>query len=563
MDAAVPHVASARLIASYLDDLFAMHPYVAIKAGLHQYDGRVGDWSASAIAARVAALKRYEVELAPLTAEPLHPHISAAGVALVADDLTRWDARLVMQHCHHERFFWEAWRPFETNPLTCLPLLDLTSYIKRHYAPLNERLAALIHHCGAIPAVLTTARTHLHERLSYALLQQGIATYEGLAYFHATDLVNAVQQSNDWTLIGAFHKVNRSAIAALRSFVADLRTRLSLANEAFAYGAATLHTMLATDEMVDLSLEDLLALGTADLERNQARIAEVAGQLGATPAAAMEALGRHHPPLGAILDHTRALNDELRQFILDRELVTIPGAGQPLVQETLPFMRNGSAFMDVPGPFETTGTEAYFSLTLPDPAWNHGQKEAWLAKQSIPGLANTVTHEAWPGHYLQHQHLLNAPTMASKLFTCTSFVEGWAHYAEQMIIEAGFHADDPGYELQQLSMALLRDCRFLAAIWLHTGQMGVEDAARFIANEAYFSPIRAQQEALRGVRAPAYLNYTLGKLLFLDLRQTLRQRYPQWSMRTQHDMLLAFGGPPIPLLREALVGSDEARTMGG
>ncbi|MBA3824054.1 MAG: DUF885 family protein [Ktedonobacterales bacterium] len=550
--------APARLIAAYLDDLFAMHPYVAMKAGLHQYDGHVGDWSPMAIAARTSVLRRYEADLAPLAAEPLQPVVAPTRVALADEDLARWDARLTLRHCRHERYFWEVWRPYETNPLTCLPLLDLTTYLKRDYAPLPDRVSALIRHCTAIPAVVATARGHLHERLSYALLQQGIATYEGLAYFHTVDLVKAVEVVGDWSLTQAFHRANRAAVAAVRGFVVDLRTRLPHANEAFAYGATTLRTLLALDEAVDLPLDDLLALGTRDLARNQARIAATAAHLGTTPAAAMEALGHTHPPLGAILDETRRQVTELRTFVIDRALVTVPGTEQPLVQETLPFMRNGSAFMDVAGPFDVTDTRAYFSLTLPDPAWSHSQKEAWLAKQSIPGLANTAAHETWPGHFLQHLHLLAAPTTASKLLTSMSFVEGWAHYAEALVIEVGFHADDPHYELAQLSMALLRDCRFLAAIWLHTGQMGVDDAARFITNEAYFTPIRAQQEAMRGLRSPTYLNYTLGKLLLGELRHDLQLRYPAWSQCAVHDALLAFGAPPIPLLREVLLGSHVA-----
>jgi uncharacterized protein (DUF885 family) len=227
----------------------------------------------------------------------------------------------------------------------------------------------------------------------------------------------------------------------------------------------------------------------------------------------------------------------------------------------LPYMRNGSAFMDVPGPFELAGTDAYFYLTLPDPAWSSSQQEAWMGKHSIPGLANTCIHEAWPGHFLQFQHLLHAPTVMSKLFTSTSFIEGWAHYAEQMLIEQGYGADDPHFELQQLSMALLRDCRFLAALRLHTGQMTVDEAAAFIAREAFFTPMRAQQEAMRGARSPGYLNYTLGKLLFLRLRSELQTAHPAWSVRQLHDAMLAFGAPPVPLLREALLGISPNSVM--
>jgi uncharacterized protein (DUF885 family) len=221
-------------------------------------------------------------------------------------------------------------------------------------------------------------------------------------------------------------------------------------------------------------------------------------------------------------------------------------------------MRTGSAFMDVPGPFEARDSEAFYSVTLPDPAWPGPQQEAWLAKQSIPGLANTSIHEVWPGHFLQYQHLLSAPTTLGKILTTTSFVEGWAHYAEAMMLDRGYQAHDPAYRLQQLSMALLRDCRFLVALRMHTGQMTVHEAAQFIAQQAYFAPIRAQQEALRGVRAPGYLSYTLGKLLFEDLMRDLRQAHPDWQDLALHDAVLGFGAPPLPLLREILLPEGDA-----
>ena len=552
-----PDQTSEALIAAYLADLFAMHPYIASKAGLHHLDGQVADWSASGIARRLAALVRYQALLVPLAAEPCLLHAAHDGAPrLHAGDLTRWDARLVLANLRSERFFWEVWRPHQTNPLIYLPLLDVSGYVKRPYAPLGERLSALVRHCTAIPDVLAVARFHLRPQLAQILLQQSIATYESVARFHTMDLVAMMQQVADPALLGAFSRANRAAVAAYRSFIGILRGRLLHATPAVGLGATHLQGMLAANEMVDLTPEALLALGEADLAKNHARIVEVAARLGTTPAQAIDTMGRNHPPPETILDHARRLNEEIRQFVIERDLVTVPDESRCLVQATQPYMRNGSAYMDVPGPLETAKLDAYYYLTMADPAWTPAQKEAWLAKQSIPGLANTCIHEAWPGHFLQFLHLRRAMTIASKLFTCTSFVEGWAHYAEQMLVEQGYHADDPHFELQQLSMALLRDSRFLVALHLHAGSMGVDEAARFITREAFFTPMRAQQEALRGARAPGYLNYTLGKLLLLRLRADLQQRHPAWSLRMLHDTLLAFGGPPIPLLREMLLGES-------
>ena len=546
------------VIATYIAELFAMHPHLAIKAGLHEYDGQVGDWSDAAIRRRVHVLQGLMPRLEALAEQPLTLSTTAPDAPPRLDQRgqTRWDARLALLDARAELLRWQVWRPHETNPLVYLGLIDISSYVKRNYAPLAQRMQMLIHHMSAIPDVMLTARRHLQPHLARPMLEQSITIYMSLAHFHATELTAFAQQIRRPDLIMAFHKVNHFVIAAYQDFVAHLRMRLPQATAAAAMGAAMLQALLATTEQIDLTCDELLTLGNGDLARNQERITLIASQMGCDPATALAALGRRHPPPQAILSHTQQLLIELRHFIVSHDLMTIPLDGQCIVQETLPVMRFGAAFIDAPGPFETHANAAYYYLTLPDPTWPLAQQEQWMAKQSIPGLANTTIHEAWPGHYQQFLQLAQAPSMASKLFTCMSFTEGWAHYAEQMMIEEGYGQDDPAFALQQVSMALLRDCRFLVALHMHTGGMTVADATEFIERNAYFPTIRAQQEALRGTRDPTYLNYTLGKLLLLDLRDDLRHAHPQWRTRTLHDTLLGFGAPPIPLLRALLLPAD-------
>ncbi|HKD77457.1 MAG TPA: DUF885 family protein, partial [Ktedonobacterales bacterium] len=348
--------------------------------------------------------------------------------------------------------------------------LDITPYIKRNYAPLPDRLWALISHINAIPDVLRVAEEHLRRELALPLLEQCLTTFAGIARFHTAELEGIVRQARDSAILNAFHRANRHAIRAYHDFIARLRMRLPQATPTLIMGGDSVVAQLAATDLIDKSIDDLLAIGIADLQRNQADLADVAGRLGMEPAIALRSLGAQHPPAHALLGELRLLLADLHRFLQSQDLITIPPAGNCLVQETLPYMRFGSAFIDAPGPFEAQANEAYLYLTLPDPQWPVDQREAWLAKQSIPGLANTAMHEAWPGHYLQYLHLAQAPTMASKVFTCLTFTEGWAHYAEQIPIEAGYHGDDPYYALQQLSMALLRDCRCIVALRLHSGE---------------------------------------------------------------------------------------------
>ncbi len=563
MDGADRQRLCTTLVRQYIDDWAALNPHVAISSGLHQYDGQVPDWSPQAIARGIATLHATSAQLSAVLEGCTFEQ--GMGDALWQDpaQVALWDARLVYAHARAETFRWSQWRPHTLNPLSYLAALDVSVYIKRNYAPLEQRVDALIKHIAAIPDILQAAHQNLREDLPRLTLEQSIPLYDGLARFHGGDLLAIVRRTHDPDRAALFMRVNRQAIAAYHEFARFLSGRLRHADDRIALGAPLLRGLIAAQEGIDLPIEELLAIGMADLERNHARMNEVAGKLGMAPGTAMLSTGRNHPPAEQLLTVTRAILEDLRRFLSDRQMVSLPAELRCLVQETPPFMRNGSAFMDAPGPFEKTATDAFFYLTLPDPAWTPQQRESWLAKQSIPGLSNTSIHEAWPGHYLQFLHLAQSQSDAARLFTCTSFIEGWAHYAEQMMVENGYHGDDPRYELHQLSMALLRDCRLIVAIRLHTEDMSIAEAADFIAREAFFSPIRARQEALRGARDPGYLNYTLGKLLLLQLRADLRQRYPHWSAQRLHDTILGAGAPPFPLLRELLLGPPQSAAQLG
>jgi uncharacterized protein (DUF885 family) len=549
-------VPTASVADAALDAMLAFHPHLAIRAGLHEYDGQVADWSDDAIARRVAALET-AVPALEAAAVPVQARFEPrdAMPCIAPEDLTAWDAHLAVFDARAELSRWRVLRPHERSPLFYLPLVDISTYIKREYAPLGERLRALVMHLEAIPGVLASARSHLAGRLlARAIAEHSAATYEGLAQFHTRDLPEFLRGAGDARSVARFERANRRAAETLAAFAAWLRDRPAGAPEVATIDAEILEGYLATHEGIALSTDEMLALGEEDLERNQQRIHVIAGRLGLEPAAALAAMGRHHPPVRQLLAHTRETLASLRRFIESRELVTIPPHGPCIVQETLSFMRSGSAFMDAPGPFEPGGAPAFYYLTLPDPAWPQGMQEAWLAKQSIPGLVNTSIHEAWPGHFLQFLHLARAPSRASKLLVCTTFTEGWAHLAEQIMVEAGYRADDPRYELQQLAMALVRDCRLICAVRLRLGRMHLAGAAACFVRDAYFSEIRARHEALRCARDPSVLCYTPGKLMLARLRDDLRQAHPAWSQRQLHDALLAFGAPPIPLLRGLLLG---------
>jgi uncharacterized protein (DUF885 family) len=229
------------------------------------------------------------------------------------------------------------------------------------------------------------------------------------------------------------------------------------------------------------------------------------------------------------------------------------------VAPTPDFYRWSFASMWTAGPFESRPTRAYYYLTDVDPTWAPDRQDEHLRDYNYPTLWSISIHEVYPGHFLHYQHLRRVESKARKsiLFAPASFVEGWAHYCEQMMVEAGFGRDDYGVKLGQLAEALIRLARFIVCIKLHTEDMSVEQGVRFFREEAFMEEAGARREAERGTFDPTYLVYSAGKLMLLKLRNDYKQQQGKaFSLRGFHDTLLANGTAPFWLHRQLMLGED-------
>jgi len=335
-------------------------------------------------------------------------------------------------------------------------------------------------------------------------------------------------------------------------------------DDGYALGATKFAAMVRRTEGVDISLDELEAIGRADLKRNQDALAAACAVYapGASMADCMGKMAADKPEDGAVEEARRQL-PPLKEFLIEKNLVSIPGTEEALVEESPPYNRQNSAYIDIPGPYET-GLPSVYYISPPDPSW-----DAETRANYIPGkmdLLGTSVHEVWPGHFLNFLHANRAESLFGKLFVGYAFAEGWAHYAEEMMMEAGLHDGDPETKIGQLSNALLRDCRYLSAIGLHARGMTVEESFNLFRNECYQDAGNSTQQAARGTYDPAYLNYTMGKLMIRRLRDDwTAKNFPDGGERAGwkefHDEFLSYGGPPIPMVRKALMGEDAAKAV--
>ena len=390
------------------------------------------------------------------------------------------------------------------------------------------------------------------------MVDMSVESYSGMAHFYRTDLAAFASAVEDRGISAAFTDALDTAAAAVDGFVEKLRLRAKGGDNDFAIGSRLYSRMLATGEGLDLPPERIAAVGQANLDDNLARIREVAASIapGKSVREIVDENSRYHPSAETLIPDTREMLEDIRQSLADYDIISLPSEDRCSVVETPAYMRYAFAAMDSAGPLETRATESFYYVTPVEDHWTAEQAEEWLAKFDYNTLKIISIHEVYPGHFVHNLHnRYGRPLpLVNRAATSYAFSEGWAHYTEQMMLETEYGQGKPELLLTQLLEALVRNCRYMCSIAMHTGGMTVEQATQFFVENAYMGEHPARREALRGVFDPGYLNYTLGKLMILKLREDYRrEQNGGYSLRAFHDHLLSYGAPPLPLLRQAML----------
>ena len=537
----------------YFNALLAYRPTFGTVSGIHQYDEMLEDFHRGRIEARIEELRVQSARLAALREQ-----------TLVFDESI--DAEILQQRIGAELFELTEERTWETNPMIYMgqPGEAIDSLLKRDFAPGRERIPAVVARMQGIPRLVDAMKLNVRNP-PREFTELALRMADGSAAFFKETVPRWAAPFAKVAERGSVEKAALVAQLAMEDAALWLRRDLLPRSKGdFALGEARFLKKLRLEEMIDQPMKQLLATGEAALARDRERFRAVAETLtpGATVGEVMSLLANDHPRENELLAATRATLEKTRRFLVDKQLVTLPNNLRPTVTETPPFARNGAfASMDSPGAFETRATEAYYYVTPPEREWSAARRRQHLRLFNRPVLEMITIHEAFPGHYLHFLYAERFPTKTRKLITTGSTVEGWAHYAEQMMIEEGYGAGDRRLELAQLSEALLRDCRFVAGIKLHTEGWTVKRAAEFFVNEAGQEPANAYEEAQRGTYNPTYLYYTMGKLMVYQLRKDFqRERGVNYTLKSFHDTFVRQGGIPLAMIRKIMLSHPrEAR----
>lgn len=532
-----------RLAQMYLERF----PELATYLGVHDYDHEVFDYSEVARDAEIRTLYSYLQELQSIPREQLEPERAL-------------DHAMVEHEIRHRLIDLESWRSWTHDPDVPNNIVvgGVFPLAKRSFAPPEERLRAVVSRLKQAPTIFAHAKQQLTEpaRVPTEIAVQQVRSTVG---FFEKSLPTAFAQVQDTALLNEFEEVNRQVIALYHQYACWLETEaLPRAEHPFSIGERHYSLRLKWGEGVELPLNKLVEVGKQELQRLQEEFTTTAMRIDPhrAPREVLDEMVKDHPDAQGLIPFTQQMLEELRQFCIDRDIVTIPSEVRCKVEETPEFMRELTfASMDTPGPFEEVATEAFYNVTLPSPNWSPEDIEGHLRAFNRYNLTAISIHEAYPGHYVQFLWLKHAPTRLRKMLGSYSNAEGWAHYCEELFMELGYRVEDPRYRLAQLHEALLRACRYVVGFGMHTQGMSLEEAIQLFVQQAHMEPINAEREAKRGTVDPMYCNYTLGKLMLLKLRDDLKRNQANgFSLRAFHDSYLKAGFPPIPLLRLQMLG---------
>lgn len=551
--------AFSRLAREFLEAYAAQNPVRATGLGLHRYDTELPDLSAAAHERRARELRNWLARLERIDRQ-----------ALTGDAV--FDARILENALRADLLELEEVREWRRNPMVYNGVIayGLSSLSSREFAPVEERMRSLVARLEKVPAVIAAAKANLTD-VPRPWAEQALKDIQGTGVYLRKDLPQALEAQGaarvDAGLRQALEAARKKAEGEVEGFARWLEKELlPRANGDFRLGRALFEKKLALEEHVELSAEQLRDINEKAIRFYQAWVAREAARIDPqrTPAEVMATIAGDYPSAEELIPTARRQLQEVQRFVLDKGLVTLPSERLPTVRETPPYARMGFASMETPGPFEQRGTEAYYNITNVEPDWTPEQKAQHLTYFNRSGLLGITVHEAMPGHFVQLLYESRIPTDVRKVFTPASLVEGWAHYAEQMMVDEGLGGGDPAVRLGQLRRALQRHARWHAALALHVFGESVEQAAKRYAEIAYFESFPALREVQRGTFNPTYLYYALGRMQILKLREDYRRhleaRGQAFSLRDFHDRFLQLG-LPVTLARQVLLPGDTAPSL--
>ena len=547
----------------WLDRSMRLSPVSATGTGDHRFDREIDDVSA---AGRATGLRFAHQTLHQLEAidKTQLSRANQVDYAILGNSLRAsiWQT--------------ETWQTWAWNPLGYQGLAGgaLYSLMAREFAPLPQRLESAIYRLEKMPrlleqtrAALVPSRVPVPHAATYAAQNPGLKSIvTGMIEPHKGELSVSKQRRLE-RAIAAFN----AAVDEHQAWITG--TLVPAAQADFRAGAEVFDTQLGYTLLSNLSRADIrrradAAVTSVRQEMYQVSKQALAGRPGApaTPdnptaeqqqaviRAALDIAAAERPARNHLVEDATAATEEARRFVIEHDLITLPEG--PVRVILMPEFQRGVAvaYCDSPGPLERHLETFYAISPIPDD-WSEEQSTSFLREYNSRAILDIGVHEAMPGHYVQIFHSNRYPSTLRAVLGSGSFIEGWAVYAEEMMCEEGFRANDPLYRLSQLKVQLRTITNSIIDQAIHVDGMTQAEMMTFLTQTAFQEEREAAGKWRRAQLSVTQLStYFVGFQEHLETRVAARQKQgASFNLKAYHDGVLAFGSPPGRFARQLLL----------
>lgn len=506
------------------------NPVHASSIGLHEYDGKLPTYTLAELDEGRKIFGDLYNELLTFKKEDLNEE------SQIEFDFIKWIIESYI-------FEYDDLKGHTTNPIYySMALGNIGQYISREYAPFEERVQSVINLLQGVPTVYENAQKNLERKCAALHCKYAKLFTEGYIQFFRDDLpAELAKREVSQELTDKYNEASKPAIEAIEGYIKFIDEKLMPnADDRFRLGKDTFEKMLSVKEHIDLPMEKIKKLGEMELKRLLNEYNELVNVK--HPGLDPYILEEDHPSASTLVEDTKGTLNDLIEFIKEKDIIDFPEKMNCIVTEMPKYMGFGFAAMDTAGPFEKSD-ESYYYVNLPEKDWDEKKTEEWMTLFNFPTLKMISIHEAFPGHYTHFLYSNKYANRFAKISMSYTYVEGWAHYTEEMMADQGYDSFDPKMRLAQLIEALIRCCRYNVAVGLHTEKMKIEDAVHFFMKNAFMPETTARQEAERGAFDPGYLSYTLGKIYLKKLKQMFFEKHQDMELKEFHKRIVSMGCP--------------------
>lgn len=543
----------------FLDEFARHHPSIAAGNGLHQYDDRLEDFSAAAVQKEIAMWRGLKNDLVAMPVAGFTPD-------------QRVDHRIVSGLIDAWMLDLDTNKNWQKNLMVYASAISdgVHNLMTMESAPAEVRAQRVISKLRGVPALVAAARANIANP-PRIMAERGVRMLKGASSMLGPDLSLAFSGLKDARLKTDLTSASATAAKSIADFVAWFeKEKLPSANGPYVVGRTNLEARYRAEELIDLPAAQLLAIGERELAKNELAFAEAAALVDKSkPALAVwAAVLNDHPKRGDVVAAGQKAVNELQAFVVAKQLVNLPPSEKVNVAAAREFDL-GLASMHASPPLEKTPVKSYYYITDAQAGLSAAQQDAWLQKFNYSTLAVITSHEVMPGHYVHSVFMRKTPGKIRRIWIGlnpfpqpSSGQDGWAHYAEQLVVDQGFRAGDPRYEMAQVSEALTRICRLISGIRQHTDEWTVDEAAAFFEQKAHLPAPAARQEAERGTYDPTYGGYFLGKMSAFKLRADYQALLgAKFNLREFHERVMTNGIAPWWAHRQLMLPGDKGPVL--